>query len=101
MYNYKYLGTAFSTMNLPSLNDINVMDTITTILGDFHDLCLAVFFLSPDYMIQIAEIDEIATLNKLKSRLEFLKEDTRNEILKSLAPLKEQIENENFDASTS
>lgn len=94
MYDYKYLGKVVG-VELPSgVDELKEMEPLTTALGDFHDLCVAMFLLSSEYIKNVADHDEIQVLNKIKSELQLRKEHMTEEIVESLNIFKKQVEKE-------
>lgn len=92
MYDYKYL-TASIDVEIPSgVASLKAMEQLTSALGDFHDLCIALFLLSPVYLDQTPLGAESDKLNELKAQLKLRKEAMKDEIVRSLVPVKQEIE---------
>lgn len=94
MYDYKCLENSIAT-ELPSgINEFKAMQSLTTALGDFHDLCVAIFLVSSVYIDRMENTDEIEIINDLKVQLQLRKENMKTEIITRLQPLKQQVEKE-------
>jgi CHAD domain-containing protein len=94
MYDYKYLENTI-VAKLPSgINQVKAMRTLTTALGDFHDLCVALFLVSAVYIDRMENTDEIEIISDLKAQLQLRKEDMKTEIITRLQPLKQQVDKE-------
>ena len=70
------------------------MQSSTQALGDFHDLCVALFLLSDAYLERAANRDEAEILNELKTQLQLRKETMKEEIIESLRPIRNYVEQE-------
>ena len=92
MYNHGFLERSISTLMPPMLHDLAIIETLTAVLGDFHDLCMALFFLGPSHLFQLGNDNEKAVLDELSMYFNLRKENIRNEMLNLLLPLKDQIE---------
>jgi CHAD domain-containing protein len=90
IYNYPFLDPASISMLSPALNNAKKMDALAAILGDYHDLCLAVFFLDSINITGFA--GETDVLDELKAHLYLRKENMMNEVLKSITPLRRQFQ---------
>src|SRR5574337_559845 len=94
MYDYKCLENS-SVAELPSgINEVKAMQTLTTALGDFHDLCVASFLVSSVYIDRMENTDEIEIINDLKAQLQLRKENMKTEIIIRLQSLKQQVDKE-------
>jgi len=91
MYNYDYLEDAISFILPYPLNDLKFMENLADVLGDFHDLSLALFFLNPIHIDGIEETNEAALLAELKKHLQLRKEDLKNELLHLFTPVKTRL----------
>lgn len=87
-YDWTYIDS-FAPLILPAFfaKGKNIQN-ITNQLGDYHDLCMAIYFLSPPYTDQIVNKPEKATLQILKQQLEWRKEEMKKAACQSLLPLK-------------
>lgn len=94
MYNYKYVDQEINVELPPDLASLKNMETLTTSLGDFHDLCIALFLLSPMYLNQIPGLIDNELLSEFRSQLELRKEAMKKEIIQLFAPVKQQFEKE-------
>jgi CHAD domain-containing protein len=92
MYNHGFLERAISTLMPPMLHDLATIEMLTSVLGDFHDLCMAFFFLSPSHLFELRNDNEKAVLDELSMYFNLRKENIKNEILNLLLALKDQIE---------
>lgn len=92
MYNYEHLKDAVVTIIPYPLNDSKFMEKLADAIGDFHDLCLALFFLSPLYTDGIENTNEVTTLAEMKAHLQLRKDKLKNELFQLLVPVKQQIE---------
>jgi CHAD domain-containing protein len=91
---YKYIGK-FVDAELPSgVDELKEMEPLTIAVGGFHDLCVALFLLSPVYVEKVTDHDEMQVLNKIKSELQLRKEHVKKEITESLNIFKKQVEKE-------
>lgn len=94
MYNYKFLENIV-VAELPSaINHLKQMQSLTLALGDFHDLCVALFLLSSIYLERVGDCDEAGILNQLKTQLQLRKENMKEEIIDSLKPFRNYVEKE-------
>lgn len=100
MYNYEYLENALSAYMPDALNDFKTVETFTVALGDFYDLCIALFLLSPVYVSQIVAPGETEVLNKLRAYLRLRKYTISNQIVLMLTPAKQQLQKEKSLLST-
>lgn len=94
MYNYKHLENIISVELPPAINHLKAMQSSTQALGDFHDLCVALFLLSDAYLERAANRDEVEILNELKTQLQLRKETMKEEIIESLRPIRNYVEQE-------
>jgi CHAD domain-containing protein len=92
MYTYKYLEPAVSIVLPAVLNELEAMKTLTGALGDFHDLAVALLFLSTACPAQILQANETAKLNELKTHLQLRKENMKSRVVNSLLLIQKQIE---------
>jgi len=91
MYNYDCLKAQISSAIPSPLNDLNFIESLTDALGNFHDLSLAVFFLSPPYLDQTSEEKERLILCELKSHFQLRKDHLKNELCGLLTPVKHKF----------
>lgn len=91
MYNFKYLREAEIANALPGLQGLKSMNTATTILGDYHDLCISLSLINSTYVIEITDADEAHVLNELKIQLQVRKDVMRIEIIEMLKGLSQNI----------
>jgi CHAD domain-containing protein len=96
MYNYEYLQPYVTSMMPAGLDDLNALEGITSLLGDFHDLYLGIYFLSPKYLNKLADKVEIDTCHQLKAYLELRKENIRHELINLLKPVKQELEMKSY-----
>lgn len=94
MYNYKFADQEINVELPPALASLKNMETLTTSLGDFHDLCVAMFLLSPMYLNHIPGLMENELLSEFQSQIQLRKEAMKSEIIKSFAPVKQQFDKE-------
>lgn len=94
MYNYKYLKPAIDVEIPPALANLKAMEELTSWLGDFYDLCMALFFVSAVYIGDLFDEKEVTLLNALKEQVQIRKEAMKEELIHLLTPLKEQIAKE-------
>lgn len=92
LYNYDYLDEQISRLVPSPLNDRDFMESITGTLGNFLDLSLALFFLSPLYLDQIDQEKEKQILNELQEHFGLRKNNVENELVQLLFPLKSRLE---------
>lgn len=91
MYNYDYLDEQIDLMVPSPLKDMNFMESLTETLGNFHDLSLALLFLSPPYLDETNE-EEKTTLYELKTHFQLRESNLENELLQLLTPIKFKLE---------
>lgn len=91
-YNYDYLENAMVSIIPYPLSNLKFMENTADGLGDFQDLCLALFFLGPVYTDRGEVANEVTTLNEMKAHLQLRKDNLKNELFQLLAPVKQQIE---------
>lgn len=84
MYNVKYLEAGGLIPSLPGLKSMNA---ITTILGDYHDLCISLSLLNSTYVTEITDANQAHVLNELKIQLQVRKDVMRIEIIELLKRL--------------
>lgn len=94
MYNYKYVQKEISLELPAALGHVKNMETLATTLGDFHDLCVALFLVSPMYLDHIPGWIEKELLCEFRNSLQFRKESMKKEIVLSFVPIKQYIEKE-------
>ena len=92
LYDWRYIDS-FTALLLPaSFAKEKNLESITTKLGDYHDLCTALYFFSPLYTGQIATKPERENLQTLKQQLEWRKEKMKKEACQLLFPLQPQMQ---------
>lgn len=94
MYNHSYVEQEINTELPPALSRQKNMESLTTNLGDFHDLCIALFLMSPMYLDHLAGLADKELLCEFRSQVQLRKERMKDEIIQSLDPVKQQIEKE-------
>lgn len=94
MYNYKYADQEINIELPPALARLKNMETLTTNLGDFHDLCIALFLMSPMYLDHLSGLTEKELLCEFRDQVQLRKEAIKNEIVQTFAPIKQQFERE-------
>lgn len=92
LYNYDYLEEQINSFIPFPLSDPNFMESLTGALGNFHDLSLALFFLSPVYLDHADQEKEEKILYELQTHFELRKNDLENELLQLLTPIKYRLE---------
>jgi CHAD domain-containing protein len=91
MYNYNYLGEQINLAIPFPMNDPAFMESLTDTLGNFHDLSLAIFFLSPSPLNHTWEEKERRMICELKKYLSVKKENLRNELCSLLTSVKRRL----------
>lgn len=94
MYNHDFLQELVALVLPPGLNNVEAMNDLTNVLGNYHDLCLAVFFLSPVYLHHIEETEEYNMAVELGTHLQMRKENLKTELMNLLLPIKQQLQDE-------
>lgn len=94
MYNYEILQDVIVAEFPSAINHLKPMQSLTQTLGDFHDLCVALFLLSSIYLEKVSDRDEADVLNQLKTQLQLRKENMKEEIIDSLKPFRNYVEKE-------
>lgn len=87
IYNFDYLEGAIVSILPAPLNGLKFMEDLADMLGDFHDLSLALLFLG-----KVEESENATMLAELKSHLQLRKDNLKSEILHLLDPVKQAIE---------
>jgi CHAD domain-containing protein len=93
MYNYDYLSEDMSFVPDP-LNDKSFMENFSNALGDFHDLSLALLYPDSNHTAGIQETNEIPLLTELNTHLQLRKEHLKNDLLRLLIPVKNNVKND-------
>lgn len=91
VYNYEYLEFSISNIIPFALNNSEAMERLTSVLGDFQDLCVGLFLLDS---INSNSPGETGVLDELKTHLRLRKESMMVEVLKSLAPVRQQFQSQ-------
>lgn len=94
MCNYKFLENIIVAELPTAINHLKQMESLTVVLGDFHDLCVSLFLLSPIYLERLVNCDEADVLNALKTELQSRKEIMKETIIDSLRPFKNYVQKE-------
>jgi CHAD domain-containing protein len=94
MYNYKYVDQEINVELPARLTRLKNMETLTTSLGDFHDLCIALFLMSPMYLGHLSGLTQKELLSEFRNQLQLRKEAMKNELVQTFLPIKQQFEKE-------
>jgi CHAD domain-containing protein len=94
LYNYNYLETSINNLIPSALNNSEVMERLTSLLGDFHDLCVVIYFLGNATNNHLAEPGEEPVLIELRDHLLIRKVNMMDEVIKLLAPIRQQFQNQ-------
>lgn len=95
LYNWNYL-TPYLASVLPQYFLVKEnLESLAVKLGDFHDLCVALFFLEPGYIDQVKSESEKDNLTVIKRRIEWEKYNTKEQISVLFQVLKKDIWVEN------
>ena len=94
MYNYKYVEQELNIEFTPVFARLKNLEATTADLGDFHDLCVALFLLSPMYFDHIGGLTGKGLLGEFRNQLQLRKDVMKSEIIHSFEPVRQQIEKE-------
>jgi len=89
VYNYQYVEPSGSNIIPPVLTGLKSMKKLTEVLGDFHDLCVAIFFIDRAMGNHFVEQNEKTILAELKDHFLVRKQNMMDEIVQSFAPIKQ------------
>ncbi len=92
LYDWTYIDS-FTTLLLPPsfLKEKNI-ESITNKLGNYHDLCMALYFFNPMYTGQIINKPEKENLQALRQQLEWRKEEMKKEACQLLLSLNPEMQ---------
>jgi len=91
-YNWSFIEPV-ATIDLPSeWADPIAVENITEQLGNFHDLCIALYFLTPQFIDETITQDEEEILDTLKDQLELRKTQLKDSIVDSILLVKKQLQ---------
>ena len=91
MYNSKYIASALAVSLPPELRSLKTIEPLTVALGDLFDVCGLLNLLSSEKIATIADANEFATLDTLRQQLQIRKEEMKEQVINSLAPIKEGV----------
>lgn len=91
MYNLNFTKSTASSV----LRELRFMDTMTSTLGDFHDLCVGLSLLNSVYVTRMTEEDETRILNEIRNQLQLRKDDMKTEIVELLKNARQKNESNN------
>lgn len=94
MYNYEYLESSINNVIPSALNNSESMEILTSVLGDFHDLCVLIFFLDNVTGNYFAEACEKAALTQLKDHLLLRKDNMMDEVIKLFTHVRQQFQSQ-------
>jgi CHAD domain-containing protein len=92
MYNYDYLGEQVNLIIPFPLNDPAFLESLADTLGNFHDLSLAIFFLSTSHLNHASEEKERRMICELKNHLSVRKDNLKNELCDLLMSVKQRLD---------
>lgn len=93
-YNWSYIEPV-ATVDLPAQwTALPAIEEITEQLGNFHDLCIALYFLTPQFVDETITQNEKEILDILKDELELKKTQLKDSIVYSVLLVKKEMEAE-------
>ena len=95
LYDWTYIMTYLASGFPEYLVHKENIESLATKLGDFHDLCVALSFLTPVYIDQIISEAEKDVLMVIKRRMEWEKYNTKEQIALLFDSIKKEIWVEN------
>lgn len=90
IYNAKYLGPFELPAIFSGLNGLKSINAITSMLGDYHDLCISLSLLGSTYVTQNANTEEMNVLGELKVQLQLRNDVMRIQIAELMKQLKQK-----------
>lgn len=95
LYDWNYI-TPYLASDLPAyFAQKENTESLATNLGDFHDLCIAIYFLAPVYSDQVVSEAERDNLTTIKRRIEWEKYNLKEQIVSLFQSIKKDIWVEN------
>ena len=88
LYDWKYIRSYLPVALSAYFTNKKNIEVFTDKLGEFHDLCIALYFFKPVYIDKTADEEENKILLTVKRKLEETKGEMREEIRQYLAPRK-------------
>lgn len=99
MYNSKYIEPALIPGGFYGLHGLKSMNTLTTILGDYHDLCISLLFLDSTQLTQMAGMEEKEVLDKLNIQVQLRKDSMKTEIVELMKKLTQDLDEGDVEIS--
>lgn len=90
-YDWIYIDSFTALLPASFAKEKNI-ENITTKLGNYHDLCIALYFFNSLYTGQVANKPEKESLQALKQQLEWRKEKMKKEACQLLSPLQPEMQ---------
>lgn len=93
-YNWSHIEQV-ATVDLPAQwTDLSTIEKITEELGNFHDLCVALYLLTPQFVDETITQNEKEILNVLKDQLQLRKTQLKDGIADSVLLVKKEAQME-------
>ncbi len=96
LYDWKYIRSYVPDALPAYFTNKKNIEVFTEKLGEFHDLCIALYFFKPFYIDKIADEEENKILLSVKQKLEEIKGEMKEEINTLLNHVKQEMEKENI-----
>ena len=96
LYDWKYLSPYLPPALPAYFTNKKNIEVFTDKLGEFHDLCIALFFLKPVYIDEISDEEEKKILLTVKRKLEENKGEMKEEVNTLLNHVKQEMEKEDI-----
>ena len=97
IYNWKYIDEMAAAILPPLWVKEKLIDHIAAVFGNFLDLCVSLFFLTPPFITTADLAADQSILDEWRSYLEKQKETLKKEIGHILAPVREELLNESIE----
>jgi CHAD domain-containing protein len=93
LYNWKYIAVVAPVFLPPLWTERDFIDKLADKIGEFHDLCISLSFLTTVHIDSIYLASEQSALQQLSAYFEQQKDQSKREIIDDLVPVRKLITN--------